>query len=63
VKVIFTDEDFEPVLKKHNIDIKSMTQSEMDAFLNMFYSGMNWYEVADNAAWTIAYNRKEPING
>lgn len=62
MKVVFTDEDFETALKKHGIDLKSMTEDEKDTFLDMFYSGLNWYSVAENAAWYISFLRKEPIN-
>jgi hypothetical protein len=62
MRVVFTDEDFEPALKEHGIDLKTMTEEEKDTFLDMFYAGLRWDQVAENAAWYLAFLRKEPIN-
>jgi len=62
VKVVFTDEDFEPILKEHGIDLESMSEGEKDLFIDMFFSGLTWATAANEAAWYISYNRKESIN-
>jgi hypothetical protein len=57
-QIRFVRDDFEPFFEAYDVKWDSLTDDEWRSFENMFMSGIQWSEVADIAASTVAYERK-----
>ena len=57
---VFTfEDDFAEIFSDGGIDPETVTESEWHDFEQMFFSGIQWSEVAEVAVNTILFRREE----
>ena len=58
-RILFTNEDFEPLFAEEGIDFLSLNEEEWRTFEKMFGDGTQWWDVVKEAAWSIKLDREE----
>lgn len=58
-KIVFCNEDFDPILEEEGIDPSSVTEDEWRKFTDRFLDGTHWAEIAGYACDAIKAQRED----